>query len=122
MKDVTLVLALFAVLASYSCGDSDGSTGGEPPGVLVVGNSTVGTNQDTDGYVVTVDGGQAKRIGLNGAAYWSLAPGTYSVELTDLQPNCATDQSSGASTGPNPQNATITASDTAQAWFAVDCT
>lgn len=107
---------LAACVSMVACGDS-----GPQTGVLIVGNSTFGANLDADGYVVTINGGDAKRIALNVGDEWTLAVGVHSVALADIQANCATDEANGASTGPNPQQATISAGSRISAWFAVVC-
>lgn len=121
MKRFTLIAIVAALALAVACSDSSGPATGSATGVLVVGNTTFGSNLDADGYVVTVDGGNDKRIALHVGEYWTLEIGSHSVELTDIQGNCVTDENNGASTGPNPQSVTITARDTSLAWFAVAC-
>ncbi len=117
MKSFSLIAIVAALGLAVACGDSSGPASG----VLVVGNTTFGSNLDADGYVVTVDGGNDKRIALNVGEYWTLETGSHSVELTDIQGNCVTDENNGASSGPNPQSVSVTAQDTSIAWFAVAC-
>ena len=114
-----LLLALAVASLTTACEDDDGGT--EPQiGTLMVGNSSFGAGTDADGYVVTIDGqAQTPRATLNVGQYWDLPPGSYAVALSDLAPNCATDTNNGASTGPNPQTATVLHGDTALVWFAV---
>lgn len=118
MSVMSRCVAALAVCAAVAC---DSSSGPGADGVLIVGNSTFGANLDTDGYVITIDGGEGRRLVVNGGDYWTLAPGTHSVGLGDLQGNCATEEANGASTGPNPQNVTVASRDTALVWFAVVC-
>jgi hypothetical protein len=121
MRSCFLVLALVTALGTAGC---DGGDGGTAPatGALGVGNSTFGPGTDPDGYLVTIDGqAQSPRIPLNGGHVWVLGAGVYSVGISDLAAGCEFDPDNGASTGPNPQNATIAQRDTTWVWFAVQC-
>lgn len=110
---------LGGLVASTACG---GDTGPRT-GALIVGNTVqTAAPVGVDSFAVTIDGKtQTPRIRVNQGGLWLLPPGTYSVGLTGLPSNCATVTDNGASTGPNPQPAAITASDTTLAWFAVAC-
>ena len=50
---------------------------------------TTGLDIDRDGYDVTVDGGTRGAISANGTMLTRLEPGSHTVALTGLAPNCA---------------------------------
>jgi dipeptidyl aminopeptidase/acylaminoacyl peptidase len=84
-------------------------------GSLAVTVVTDGDTLDPDGYTVTVDGTDAKTIGIVDAATFSGLPqGDHSLELSDIAKNCTL-------TGPNPRSVSITASQTTQEVFQVTC-
>jgi len=86
-----------------------------PTGDLTVGASTSGVLPDPDGYTVTVDGGQARGIGINGATtYTGIAAGAHTVELIGLALNCTVN-------GQNPRAVNVPAGSSASTTFAVDC-
>jgi hypothetical protein len=82
----TLYCALGAVLAVIGCGDQ-GSDVSVPP--LEITTFTSGTQPDSDGYAVAIDGGAAQPIGDNDTlSIGELAPGDHVVELSDIADNC----------------------------------
>jgi len=82
---------------------------------LTVSTATTGSNVDSDGYTVTVDGGSSRAIGIAGSVtFTGLAAGSHSVQLGGVAGNCTVD-------GPNPQTVSVPAGGTAQASFAVSC-
>jgi hypothetical protein len=88
-----------------------------PPstGDLTVGASTSGGTPDPDGYTVTVDGGQARGIGINGATtYAGIAASAHTVELIGLAANCSI-------SGQNPRSVNVPAGSSASTTFTVDC-
>ncbi|MFL5954844.1 MAG: hypothetical protein ACJ76I_12135, partial [Gaiellaceae bacterium] len=83
-------------------------------GALTVTTATTGVEQDADGYTVSVDGGTARAIPTNGSlSFSSLTPGSHSVTLGGLAPNCTA--------AANPQTATITAGSTTDQTFNITC-
>ena len=62
-----------------------------PAAGLRVKVTTEGDDPDPDGYVLVVGGQHARSIGVNGEEIFpSLAPGTYTVDLSGLAANCLT--------------------------------
>ena len=61
-------------------------------GAIVVTTQTIGTDLDADGYTVSIDGGPAQRISVNGTlAVGRLQTGAHVVVLSDIAANCAVD-------------------------------
>jgi hypothetical protein len=116
-------LVIVAVLAAPMSGCASDASLRSDTGVLFVGNTPRGTGAvDPDGFVVTFDGqAQIPNLAVNQTLAYTLAPGTYSVGLSGLASNCVVDLADGATTGPNPQNATVVAGDTSLVSFAVRC-
>jgi Tol biopolymer transport system component len=87
-------------------------------GDLEVTTATTGADLD-DQYSVTIDDGSgqsSQSIGVNDVfTFADLAPGDYSVELTDVATNCSV-------SGNNPRTVTVSESSTAQTTFNVSCT
>lgn len=93
------------------------ANGGPGPSVgsLSVATATTGSDLDPDGYTVTVDGGNAQSIPVNGSVtYVDLAAGSHSVVLSGIAANCAV---SGGTT----RIVTVPAGGTATASFDVTC-
>jgi len=110
------VLSLMAVPVLYAgCKDSTAPVAGPLTGSLLVTTVTVGDTLDWDGYTVTLNDTTTAVVPINGGILLSgLEAGDHSVELTDVQVNC---QVSGA----NRQSVSITAGDTAQLSFGLNC-
>jgi len=87
-----------------------------PPsaGTLIVTTTTTGGTPDPDGYVITVNGGQAHSIQNDGSTTYALAPGSYTVQISGLASNCS------VSNGPSRQ-ATVAAGQQSTVSFTVDC-
>ncbi len=88
-----------------------------PPttGDLTVTAATTGGSPDLDGYLVSVDGGAAQRITINGSTtFTGLSAGSHSVTLGDLASNCTV-------SGANPRTVTVITGQTVTASFAVSC-
>src|SRR5205085_5777938 len=59
-------------------------------GDLTVTTSTSGSNQDPDGYTVTLDGGTSRSIGTNNSTTFSgLDAGSHTVTLSGVAGNCS---------------------------------
>jgi hypothetical protein len=85
-------------------------------GGLTVTTTTTGGSLDPDGYQVSVDGGEAQAIGVNGShTMEGLALGPHQVTLSGLAGNCEV-------TGENPRTVSVAASETTTVPFAVSCT
>ncbi len=84
-------------------------------GSLTVRVATAGGGQDTDGYVVTVDGGAATQpVGSDGSVTFDgLSAGVHAVALASVAAHCAAAE--------NPRTASITAGSTTETAFAVTC-
>jgi len=91
--------------------------GGPPPttGDLTATTSTSGTDLDPDGYMVTVDGGAARQIGINGSVtYNGLPSGDHSVALSGVAANCTVG-------GSNPRTISVPAGGAVSTAFSVTC-
>jgi hypothetical protein len=77
--------------------------------------ATAGSSLDPDGYTVSVDGGSAQAITINGSrTVGSLTVGSHSVRLAGLAGNCTV-------SGDNPRSVTIAAGQTATVRFDISC-
>jgi hypothetical protein len=84
-------------------------------GRLEVRTISTGSPADASGYTVTVDDGAPVAIGVNATrTIDGLAPGSHAVLLAGIAGNCAVQ-------GQNPVNVTITAEETAELEFVVQC-
>jgi len=86
-------------------------------GDLRVTANTTGSPLDPDGYTVSVDGGGAVNLGVNGDTITlsSTPEGDRSVLLGDIDPGCV-------ATSPNPATASVPAGGEVLAVFDVECT
>ena len=106
------LLAVSAGLAA-ACGGNDLSV---PPteGAATVTTATSGAEPDGDGYAVQIDGNPAEPIAASGSVQAaSLTPGSHSVLLSGIAPNCTV--------ADNPRSVTITAGERATVAFEVTC-
>lgn len=86
-----------------------------PIGTLKVTTTTTGTNPDTDGYTVTLDGGDPKPIDPSGTVFYTTLPSTtYSIGLGGVAENCTV-------AGDHPRQADVTSGDTTTVAFTVEC-
>lgn len=86
-----------------------------PIGAVKVTTTTTGTNPDTDGYTVTLDGGDSKSIDPAGTVFYTALPSTtYSIGLGGVAENCTV-------AGDNPRQAEVTSGDTTTVAFTVEC-
>jgi len=73
-----------AVAFSVSCTTPSPTTGS-----LRVSANTSGPSPDPNGYTLSVDGGAALELAVNGSrTIANLAPGAHSAELAGIAPNC----------------------------------
>jgi len=112
-----LGLALFAFAACDS--DSESTTGPETPsdptkGDLEISLVEVGEGTDTDGYTLQVDGTPAAIEAGTPLRVDQLAPGTHTLQLGGLGPNCRV-------LGDNPREVTVTAGFETRTLFEVAC-
>jgi hypothetical protein len=84
------------------------------PGIVRVSAPTSGQDLDSS-YLVTVDGGNPITLPSNGLVSLDLAPGSRSIELTDIAVNCAV-------SGSNPVIVNVIAGITTNISFDVICT
>ena len=90
-------------------------TCGATTGAIAVTTATAGSPADPDGYDLTLDGGPAQPIGTAATVTLSgLTPGTHTIALGGLAPNCAVD-------GDNPKGVTVTAGATSPVAITVTC-
>src|SRR5205085_11956939 len=84
-------------------------------GDLTVTTSTSGSNQDPDGYTVTLDGGTSRSIGTNNSTTFSgLDAGSHTVTLSGVAGTCSV-------SGGDSRTATVPAGGSATASFSVSC-
>jgi hypothetical protein len=84
-------------------------------GTLEIRTVSTGGPADPSGYTVSVDAGAPVAIGVNATrTIDGLSPGSHEVSLAGLAANCAVE-------GSNPVSVTITAGETAELEFAVQC-
>lgn len=82
---------------------------------LQVSASTSGSDQDSDGYTVTVDDSLTEDIGPEGSATFdSLSDGSHQVELTGVADNCSVQ-------GDNPRDVQVTAGELTTTSYDVSC-
>ena len=78
--------------------------------------ATTGTNQDADGYIVSLDEGTERTVGSNGVATFSPLPvGRYQAQLLDIAANCGV-------AGLNPKNVEVTLGSPTKDFFVIECT
>jgi len=88
---------------------------GPTPGTIAVSVTTIGSLLDPDGYTLTVDGGRAQQVGVNGTLVVSdVEPGSHSLELTGVAPNCLVQ-------GSNPVTVQVADEHAAAVEFEVTC-
>ena len=84
-------------------------------GTIKITTSTTGSDKDSDGFTVSVDGSSGKSIGINSEILFSdIQQGNHDVELSDIAENCAV-------TNSNPKSLEVTAGDTVSTNFEIDC-
>jgi len=82
---------------------------------VLVSTTTTGVDIDPDGYRVKVDGIEVGILPGTGDLLTGLEPGSRTIVLTGLAPNCTTE-------GPGSQTVTVVDSEIASVEFAVICT
>jgi len=87
---------------------------GSGSGNLTIETSTTGSNLDSDGYSLTVDGTTSRPIVTNGSVTVAVAAGAHPVALSGVAANCVVG-------GANPRTVTVPAGGTATTTFAVTC-
>src|SRR5438093_1401116 len=112
------ILLLAVGLTWAACNDTgsppDGGVGPSTDGTLVVSTST-GLDLDLDGYRVEVDGTDRGAIPANDTVVIRLDPGSRTIALTGLSPNCTIE-------GPGSRTVTIVDTEVASIDFSVVCT
>ncbi len=111
--------ALLPLLVLAACGRTDGDTTGPPPGPstgsILVTVTTIGSDLDSDGYSVHMDGSAAATVGVSGTVTLSDVPtGSHSISLSGVATNCTV-------TSEHPYAMNATAGNTAQVSFAINC-
>ena len=87
----------------------------ETTGSVQVSTTVTGTSLDPDGYGLTIDGASPQPIASNSSVtVGALVPGTHSVGLDGIAPNCQL-------TGENPAPISVTAGVQAKVSFTLDC-
>jgi Tol biopolymer transport system component len=81
---------LLVVMGGVSCESSAPGTGGSTSGLALV-TTTAGIQPDQDGYTIIVDGNARGTVGANDSVTVAgIEAGPHSVELADVEFNCAT--------------------------------
>ncbi len=84
-------------------------------GSILVRATTTGAAPDPDGYTVSLDGGDARAVGINDSlTVASILPGNHTVHLAGVAANCKV-------SGTNPLSVAVAAAQPARAEFAIDC-
>lgn len=110
-----LTLPLWATSACTGFTDPTLTTE-EQFGSMEITVTTTGTNQDADGYTVSINEGTLQTVGINGTATFSpILVGDYQVELQGVAANCVVE-------GPNPKNVQVTVDTTTENFFVIECT
>ncbi len=110
-----LTLPLWATSACTSFSDPT-LTDEEQFGSMEITVTTTGTNQDADGYIVSIDEGTLQSVGINGTATFSpILAGFYQVELQGIAATCEVE-------GSNPKNVQVTVGSTTEDFFVIECT
>jgi hypothetical protein len=113
-SNIPLIFA--AAVSAVSCGEGADITVPPRTGELEIIATSGGPDIDADGYSVHVDGGEAQEIAVSATlTIADVIPGTHSVLLTELAPNCTV-------SGANPQTVVVVPGETAGVEFAVACT
>jgi hypothetical protein len=109
-------LLAVTVALHAACGGGGGGGLTEPTtGSLAVVTNTTGTELDTDGYMLTVDGVENGVIGPAAArTVAELEPGPHQIGLAGLAANCGVQ-------GDNPRPVSVVAGETSNETFAVVC-
>jgi len=107
-----LIPALLLMVAA--CSDSGGDLVSPGTGSLEITTSTTGETTSA-GYTVTVDGGTAEAIGVNGSLHRAdVDAGEHTVLLAGMPDGCAV-------SGENPRTVSVAAGATAAVTFSVSC-
>jgi hypothetical protein len=87
------ILRVVAGLACTACDDTGAPSDDNAliAGTLLIWTTMSGLDVDRNGYRVEVDGTTQAFIRGNGVAHILLAPGSWTVGLADLAPNCTID-------------------------------
>jgi hypothetical protein len=83
-------------------------------GIIHVLVTTSGSGSDADGFLLTVDGGEARAVSGGSIALEGLAPGAHTVLLSGIAANCAVQ-------GENPRSVEVGADGGASVSFTVTC-
>jgi Tol biopolymer transport system component len=84
-------------------------------GTLEVITATSGSDQDSDGYTVSLDGGTGQSAGVNDTTYFpDVAKGGRTVKLSQVAENCGLGEE-------NPRSVQVSAGDTTSTVFEVEC-
>lgn len=83
-------VTLTTLCVAFACGETTTPTNTPPAiGTLRVSTSTTGSDIDVDGYTLSLDTLSPRTIPPNGPPEdFHLSPGTFTVHLDDLAPNC----------------------------------
>ena len=110
---LTLILPAAVLVLAAACGESIINISSD--GQIQVTVSTTGTDVDSDGFTVSVDGGTTQFVAPGGqVTLTGLEPGSHSVRLTGLAENCLV-------VGGNPKGVRVGSDGRATVAFEVTC-
>jgi hypothetical protein len=90
-------------------------TPGPATGTLAITTTTDGSDQDTDGYSVSLDGGSSQPTGINATLTLpNVSSSSHQLELLGVAQNCTV-------AGANPRSVTVSAGQTTTVAFSVTC-
>ncbi len=108
-----LTLGAWILTPLVACSDPSRPT--DRPATAQITTRTTGLDIDPDGYRVSVDGTDRAAVSSNGSVLTEVDPGSRTIALTGLTPNCSVD-------GPGSRTVTIVEAEVAPIDFAVVCT
>ena len=88
MKKIMPLILTACMLASLGC--DVGNFTGLDNDVLTVSVTTVGTNMDPNGYMLSITGEHDEPIGINATKTFTVLTIRITVELSDVAANCIT--------------------------------
>lgn len=114
IKSVLCTALLLVVASACTQNSSPTLTGGEELfGTLEITISTIGDNQDSDGYTVVIDEGNTEVVEPDAFAEFTVLVGLYSISLMGVSDNCTP--------APNPLVLSVTAGQATEGLIVITC-
>lgn len=114
---LTVAIGVLSTLTMLACADGsvvDAGTDVAPSGSLHLTTATTGPRPDPNGYTLLIDGTQYGTIGASAERIVQVTPGSHVVSLDGLARACAID-------GTASRSATVTAGQTTEVHFDIEC-